>query len=352
MNIAADGNAREVRDHGGSLAKAEALFPGAPKPWIDCSTGINPHPYPFSLPPASAWRRLPEADAVGKLRAAAALAYGAPSPENLVAAPGTQILLPAVARLIQPGRARILGPTYAEHRRCAALAGHAALEVADVRMLADADLAVVVNPNNPDGQLHGADALLALAAKLRARAGLLVVDEAFMDEAPGDFSLSPHVEKAGNIVVLRSFGKFFGLAGVRLGFMIASRERAARLEAELGPWAVSGPAVEIGRQALADRRWQKATRRTLRMQARRLDGVLSEAGLEVAGGTSLFRFVQTPDAQAIFQALGQAGIYVRRFDAMLDALRIGLPPDDAAFARLSEAFGGWRRKVSNNGAVR
>src|SRR5690606_7891628 len=150
----------------------------------------------------------------------AASAYGAPSAKNVALAPGTQILLPRVCSLVKPGRAAILGPTYAEHARAAALAGHAVTEVRDFPALVEADLAVVVNPNNPDGRVVSRADLLALAEGLRRRGGLLVVDEAFMDVGPREQSLSADVE-AGGIVVLRSFGKFFGLAGVRLGFAVA-----------------------------------------------------------------------------------------------------------------------------------
>lgn len=327
-----------MRDHGGSLARAAALFPDAPTPWIDCSTGINPHPYPLSPLPASAWTRLPEERDVEALRDAAAHAYGAPGPCNLVAAPGTQILLPRIAALVAPGEARVLGPTYAEHARCAALAGHRVETVSDWDALADADLAIVVNPNNPDGRLLPPEALLAVAGRLAARGGLLVVDEAFMDVAPPGFGLSGAVERAGNLVVLRSFGKFFGLAGLRLGFAVAATETARHVAAELGPWAVSGPAAMVGARALRDAEWQDATRLRLAAETAALDAVLAAGGIAAAGGTSLFRFVRTSEAPAVFAALGRRGIYVRRFDALADALRIGLPSDEAGLKRLSDAL--------------
>lgn len=341
-----EGGIGEVRDHGGSLARAAALFPGAPTPWIDCSTGINPHVYPLSGISASALadtlRRLPESADIAWLCETAARAYGAPGASNVVAAPGTQSLLPEVAALVRPGLARVLGPTYAEHRRCAALAGHRVEEVSDIDRLRDADLAVLVNPNNPDGRLHSRETLLGLAAALAARGGLLVVDEAFMDVAPEGFGLAAFVEAAGNVVILRSFGKFFGLAGLRLGFALASKALAARLRARLGPWAVSGPAVLIGTAALGDREWQAAERERLAGQAARLDAVFASHHVAVSGGTGLYRFLRTPHAPAIFESLGRQGVYVRRFDAMPDALRIGLPPDEAAWSRLSGALAGWR----------
>src|SRR5450432_101860 len=196
-------------EHGGDLAAARLLFPGAPEPFIDLSTGINPYPYPIPQLAPDLFTRLPKQAALDRLAFVAAQAYGAPSAAHVVPAPGTQILLPQVAALVRPGRAAVLGPTYAEHIRAAARVGHRVEEVADLAGLRDVDLAVVVNPNNPDGRIIPRDALLDCAATL-PEAGLMVVDEAFMDVCAGA-SLAHEVGRR-NIVVLRSFGKFFGLA--------------------------------------------------------------------------------------------------------------------------------------------
>lgn len=324
-------------EHGGNLAAARRSFPHAPEPFIDLSTGINPYPYPLPPLPPGLFARLPEPDAVDRLAAIAAKTYGAPSAAHVVAAPGTQILLPFVAGMVPPGRAAVLGPTYAEHARAAALQGHAVGEVSDTARLADADLAIVVNPNNPDGRIVSKEALLACAAALRSRNGLLVVDEAFMDVGPLDASLADQTG-CGNIVVLRSFGKFFGLPGVRLGFALAAPALAARLRAGLGPWAVSGPALAIGAAALADAAWIAATRTSVAEAARRLDGLLTDAQLDVAGGTSLFRLVRAPAAPRLFDRLGRAGILVRRFADEPMRLRFGLPGDEPQWQRLRAAL--------------
>jgi cobalamin biosynthesis protein CobC len=323
--------------HGGDLATARRLFPVAPEPFIDLSTGINPHPYPLPQMPPELFARLPERAALDRLAAAAARAYGAPAPAHVVPAPGTQILLPLVAALVPPGRASVLGPTYTEHVRVAALTGHRAAEVATLRDVAGADLAVVVNPNNPDGCILARADLLACAAELRSRGGLLVVDEAFMDVGPADTSLCGDVG-LGNIVVLRSFGKFFGLAGLRLGFALAAPGLAARLRASLGPWAVSGAAIAVGEPALEDRAWTQATRALLAREAQRLDELLTGVGLNVCGGTSLFRLVRTTAASELFHHLGRAGILVRRFDEQPAWLRLGLPAGEDAWRRLRTAL--------------
>jgi cobalamin biosynthetic protein CobC len=319
--------------HGGDLATARRLFPGAPEPFIDLSTGINPFPYPIPQLAAEVFARLPESAAVDRLAAVAAEAYGAPSAKHVVAAPGTQILLPKVAALVPPGRAAVLGPTYAEHRRVAALVGHSVKEVADIDGLLDADLAIVVNPNNPDGRISAKRELLEVADALRLRGGLLVIDEAFMDVGPDGASLADESGR-GNIVVLRSFGKFFGLAGLRLGFALTTPELSARLNASLGPWAVAGPSIVIGEAALADASWAAQTRARLSETARQLDVLLTGAGLEVIGGTSLFRLVRTPSASELFNRLGRAGILVRRFAEHPAWLRWGLPGHETEWQRV------------------
>jgi cobalamin biosynthesis protein CobC len=312
------------------------LFAGAPEPFVDLSTGINPHAYPALPLPADVLVRLPEPCEVERLAALAATAYGAPSPDCVVAAPGTQILLFLLAAAVAPGKAAVIGPTYGEFSRAAALAGHDVAEVGDPGELLDADLAVVVNPNNPDGRLFGRRELVELLAA-RHR-GLLVVDEAFMDVGPDGASLCAEVMRGG-LLVLRSFGKFFGVAGIRLGFAVAAPAMAARLAAALGPWAVSGPAIAIGQSALTDFTWIRRTRERLKQEAQRLDDVLTAAGMEIAGGTSLFRLVRTPGADRLFHHLGRAGIVVRRFEERPEWLRFGLPGSEGAWERLRAALG-------------
>lgn len=327
----------EPLEHGGDLSQALRLFPEAPTPFIDLSTGINPYSYPLPPLPPELFARLPQPDTVDRLTVVAAEAYGAPSPGSIVAAPGTQSLLPLIAAFGRIGDAAILGPTYAEHARAAARVGHRVIETPDIDKLRAADLAVVVNPNNPNGRVLSRADLLTMAEDLDRRGGLLVVDEAFMDVGPPDASLASDVIR-GNIIVLRSFGKFFGLAGLRLGFAIAAPETAERLRASLGPWAVSGPALEIGATALVDRVWITAMQDRLAQAAQRLDALLTGAGLHVVGGTALFRLAQHTSAHDLFEALGRAGILVRRFAERLEWLRFGLPGAEDQWDRLARAL--------------
>ncbi|MBN9442393.1 threonine-phosphate decarboxylase [Bosea sp. (in: a-proteobacteria)] len=300
--------------HGGDLATARALFPEAPQPWVDLSTGINPIPYPLPVLPLSLWTRLPGADDEAALMASARVAYRVPDHAGLVAAPGTQILIELLPRLAPSGPVAILGPTYAEHGHAWRKAGFAVSETA---VPGDAAPIVVVNPNNPDGRLLSLAELTSFAAQCAARGGLLVVDEAFADFTP-ETSIVPDLPPG--TVVLRSFGKTYGLAGLRLGFAIGAPEPMARLTAALGPWAVAGPALHVGAQALADAGW------------------LARAGLRIVGGISLFRLLETPTAAALFARLGRQGVYVRRFQNAPDRLRFGLPGDAAGWARLREAL--------------
>ncbi len=323
--------------HGGDLGAARRLFPTAPEPFVDLSTGINPKPYPVPRLSADLFARLPDPAAVAALSVTAARVYGAPSAAHVVPAPGTQILLPLVANLVPAGRAAILAPSYPEYARAAALAGHGVKTVRRLGECGDAMLVIVANPNNPDGRLYARTDLLALAKDLSRRHGVLVVDEAFMDVGPPGASLAPDVS-GGGIVVLRSFGKFFGLAGLRLGFALAVPAMAARLGAALGPWAVSGPALAVGAKALADEDWIETTRKRLDKSSRRLDGILSDLALPLVGGTSLFRLVRTPAAGALFQHLGSSGIWVRRFPDNANWLRFGLPAGEADWKRLKNAL--------------
>ncbi|WP_421994600.1 threonine-phosphate decarboxylase CobD [Reyranella sp.] len=315
--------------HGGDLEAARRRHPAAPEPWIDLSTGINPRSWPVPDLPAEAWTRLPSRDAEQALAAAAATRYRA-APAEIVAAPGTQALIQLLPRLVAPSRVAILGHTYAEHAHCWRQVGHAVSIVEHEADLAGADVAVVVNPDNPTGRLLSPDRLRAL------QAGLLVVDEAFIDLHPPEASLAAGLPEQA--VVLRSFGKTYGLAGLRLGFAIAPPALAGRLREALGPWSVSGPALSIGRQALEDGAWLAATATRLAGDAARLDAVLMAAGFSVVGGTALFRLAGHRDAAALADRLGQCGIHVRVFEHRPHWIRFGIPGDAPAFDRLAAAL--------------
>jgi cobalamin biosynthetic protein CobC len=323
--------------HGGDLDAARRLFPGAPEPFLDLSTGINPNAYPIPALPPHIFARLPQADELARLKECAASAYGAPSESNVVPACGTQSLMTLIAGTAAPGLARVVGPTYAEHARALSLAGREVEMVRELAPLGEAALGVVVNPNNPDGRVFAQEDLLSVAERLHGSGGLLVVDEAFMDVGPREESLAGVVDQT-SVIVLRSFGKAFGLAGLRLSFALAASGTAERLRAALGPWPVSGPALAAGARALSDTQWMDETRTALAKASQRLDQLLENAGLQRVGGTSLFTLVKHEDAPQVFSRLGRAGIIVRRFADEPTWLRFGLPGNEADWQRLKAAL--------------
>lgn len=312
--------------HGGDLGAIRRRFPEAPEPWIDLSTGINPVPYPVVDVAVETWSRLPTRQQERALVEAAAVRYGVRDSATIVAAPGTQALIQLLPRLVARSRVAVLGPTYEEHAHCWARQGH---EVAIVSDFERADVTIVVNPNNPTGKLLPPE-------MLRQDRGMLIVDEAFVDLLPREASLAADLPT--NTVILRSFGKVYGLAGVRLGFAIAERPIADRIRDELGPWAVSGPALEIGRRALADAAWLQAAAVRLAVDRRTLDALLVSAGFAILGGTPLFCLGSHPDAGRLVEKLGRHGIHVRRFTHEPQWLRFGLPADESAFVRLGAAL--------------
>jgi cobalamin biosynthetic protein CobC len=323
--------------HGGALDVARRLAPGAPEPWIDLSTGINPHPYPLPEIAPELWSRLPGSGALAELEAAAATRYGAPA-GMVVAGPGSQALIQALARIIPRGAVGVLGPTYGGLKAAFAAAGARVDEAKRVEDMGDRDVAIVVNPNNPDGRITPRADLLELHRRLARRGGVLIVDEAFADFDGESESLAPVLPASA--VVLRSFGKSFGLAGLRLGFAVASAEIAQPLRAALGEWPVSGPAIAIGTRALADLAWTEAMRDRLGAESARLDGLLEGNGWRILGGTRLFRLAAKADARASFERLMAAGILARPFADAPDWLRFGIPGDESAWRRLAGALAG------------
>ncbi len=330
-----EGDVDALTYHGGALDVAARLAPDAPQPWIDLSTGINPHAYPLPDLSPEVWARLPDSAALAGLERAAAARYGARA-ASVVAGPGSQALLHLLARLAPRGHVGALGPTYGGYADAFEATGRAVAETDSLAALASSAVAIVANPNNPDGRVVGPGALLDLHATLMKRDGLLIVDEAFCD-FEADASLAPLLPDTG-AVVLRSFGKTFGLAGLRLGFAVASPDVAERLRAALGPWPVSGPAIAIGTRALVDSAWLAATAARLGEEAARLDALLAANGWRVEGGTGLFRLAARRDAAETFRRLVAAGILTRPFAGRPDRLQFGIPGEEAHWRRLAAAL--------------
>ncbi|GGF74247.1 threonine-phosphate decarboxylase [Paracoccus acridae] len=315
-----------MRDHGGNLDEAQARW--GQGDWVDLSTGINRQPYPVSRVSPGAWTNLPTASAMAALMEAAATAFGTAAPGLAMA--GAQAAVQMIPLLERPGLARVLAPTYNEHAACLRQAGWHVEEVARLEDLSGADLAVVVNPNNPDGRICRKESLLTLSV------GRLVVDESFVDPDPAESLVA---KASDRLLVLRSFGKFWGLAGLRLGFVYGGADVIRRMSALAGPWPVSGPALEIGRMALGDRDWRDRTVRRLSGEAERLDRLAASAGWIQAGGTLLFRLYDTPNAQQAQDALACHYIWTRRFSYSERWLRLGLPGNEGEWQRVAAALG-------------
>ena len=323
-------------EHGGRLRRAAQQYGIAVADWVDLSTGINPRAYPAPAVPASAWQRLPEDD--DGLDAAAAAYYGSSA---LLAVAGSQPAIQALPTVLTGARVSVLAPSYAEHAhawRARTPQFFSADPDAAEAAVDTSDIVVMVQPNNPTGALFERSRLLDWHARLAQRGGWLVVDEAFIDPTP-DASLAP-MAGANGLVVLRSLGKFFGLAGARVGFVLAPAAVRAQLAEQLGPWTISGPARHVARSALADVAWQIRARAQLSCDGQRLAGLLRQAGLDSSTGTRFFQWIalaDLPKAAALHHALAQHGILTRLFTHP-PALRFGLPPDEAGWSRLEHAL--------------
>ncbi|WP_410217947.1 threonine-phosphate decarboxylase CobD [Paracoccus sp. (in: a-proteobacteria)] len=316
------------RDHGGDADVARARF--GEGDWIDLSTGINRRPWPVPSLSAHAWRNLPTAADEQRLIRVAADWFGCAADRVLPVA-GASAAIQTLPRLFPAGHAAVLAPSYNEHAASLTMFGWQVTAAPDLTAMKGADLAVVVNPNNPDGREWPP----AILAELAGDVGWLVVDESFADPRP-DLSLAP--DMPDNVIVLRSFGKFWGLAGLRLGFVIADPGLLARLRAELGPWSVSGPALEIATVAMADRAWADDAVVYHSEASLRLDRLALGAGWSPAGGTHLFRLYDTPNAVAAQERLARHHVWTRRFPYSAHWLRLGIPGNRAEWDRLTTAL--------------
>ncbi|GAB3384293.1 threonine-phosphate decarboxylase [Azotobacter armeniacus] len=329
-------------EHGGRLRVAVQRYGIPLNDWLDLSTGIAPEPWPVPPIPLDAWARLPEEN--DGLAQAACACYSA---ARALPVAGSQAAIQALPQLLPACRVGVLDPSYAEHAQAWQRGGHRLVRLAaeDIEARLDGlDALVLANPNNPTGQLFDPGQLLDWHARLARRGGCLLVDEAFMDCTP-EYSLAPHSHRPG-LIVLRSFGKFFGLAGIRLGFVLAEAPLLERLHERLGPWTVSGPARALGLQAMEPANGEARRRRAVGLQAagQRLAELLGEHALSPAGGTALFQWVCTAEAVKLHDFLARRGILVRRFDQPA-SLRFGLPADEAGWQRLAQALGTYQGKT-------
>jgi cobalamin biosynthesis protein CobC len=313
----------EKRDHGGNLDAARRAWGGERDDWIDLSTGINPIPYPVPALNAELWTALPDDTALTRLVAAAKRFWKIPNGLSLIAAPGASALIAALPGLREPGRVAIDSPTYNEHAGSFLAHGWDIVSPED-----SAEARVIVHPNNPDGKVFQGEAL--------DRYQIVIIDESFVDPKP-ELTLSALAHHRG-VIILKSFGKFWGLAGLRLGFAIGHPDTLEAIRARVGPWSVSGPALEIGTCALRDQVWAQQTRERLFADADRLDQLVLHSGrAHLVGGSPLFRLYETSNAEAAQNAFANRKIWTRRFPYSDKWLRLGLPGSPDAWERVAEA---------------
>lgn len=320
-----------MAQHGGRLRAAAHNYRIAARNWLDLSTGINPQGWPVPTVPAEVWQRLPEED--DGLYMATTACFG-----NTLVLPvaGTQAAIQVLPRLRPKSRVGVLSPTYFEHLNAWRMAGHDARAVSGDEIegvLDELDVLVVVNPNNPIGTLIDPARLSIWSEQLAARGGWLVVDEAFIDATPLA-SIAGAVPWPG-LIVLRSLGKFWGLAGVRAGFVLTEKSLLTNLDAASGPWHISHPARWVAQRALMDRAWCETTRVRLLADSERLAALLDAHGLPSPSGCALFRWVPTERAAALYDALARQAVLVRRFE---DGLRFGLPGNESGWQQLDKAL--------------
>jgi cobalamin biosynthetic protein CobC len=322
-------------EHGGRIRAAAQRYDIPENDWLDLSTGINPNGWTVPAVPQEIWQALPQDD--DELHAVAQRYYGT---TTLLPVAGSQAAIQALPRLRAPCRVAVVAPSYEEHAHAWRQHGHEVVPVSAAEILHigdDVQVVLIVNPNNPSGKLFSRDELLYLHEKLSARGGWLVVDEAFIDATP-EHSLASKSPRAG-LIVLRSVGKFFGLAGARAGFVLAEQKLLNTLAALLGPWPLAAPSRYVTTLALRDSAWQQTTRHTLAQAAQRLADLLTQHGLTPAGGCALFQWVCCDDAANVHEQLAQRGIFIRLYNQP-HSVRFGLPRDEAEWGRLADALRG------------
>ena len=326
-------NKGKTSGHGGRVRAAAQTYKIPVSRWLDLSTGINPNGWPVPELPPDAWQRLPEFN--DGLINIASNYYGC---RSILPVAGSQAAIQALPQLRSISRVGIVWPGYAEHARSWRMTGDAVKLIRPNEVdeaLSSIDVLIIINPNNPTGHYFDPKTLLLWHRYLVARGGWLIVDEAFIDATP-QLSLAEYCPRPG-LIVLRSLGKFFGLAGVRMGFVLAEKEVLRLLNEYLGPWSVSNPARWVAKHALADYSWQSETCSALEDATIRLEELLIAHDLEPTGGTHLFQWVKTPRAKASHIALARRAILTRFFNAPL-SLRFGLPENEQQWNRLESAL--------------
>jgi len=335
--------------HGGQLSKVAKQFGIPEQEWLDLSTGIAPFSYAIPAISEKIWQDLPTISP--SLIRAAQQYYQA---KFCWPVAGSQQLIEKLPSLwndknsaIESGKkqhAYLPKVGYKEHQRAWSLAGY------QIHFYQDAlpdnieknSIVVVINPNNPLTDTFSIQQLTQLKAHCQQQKALLIIDEAFADIFPSEFSFVPHLtnynennndsandneNESDDLIVLRSFGKFFGLAGIRIGFACTTEIWRDIIKESIGPWSINGPALFIAEQALQDTQWQIEQSLRLEKYSKKLQELLKlhlpNASIKA---NALFITVFLDNAASVYEKLCQQGVYVRLTDEQ-NALRFGVGND-------------------------
>jgi len=323
----------KMLDHGGKLFNASQKFSIPVNEWLDLSTGINSESWPIGKIPASLFCRLPEED--DSLLPAAQSYYGV---TNCLPIAGSQTAIQHLPHMRPSCNVAVISPGYEEHAFCWHYAGHKVYLISSEEIesiLSNIDVLVIINPNNPTTERFSENQLCHWYDQLHKKKGWLIVDEAFMDITP-DASVLKLSSNPG-FIVLRSLGKFFGLAGIRVGFIFSDPAFLTKFSKGIGPWSISNPSRYIAIQALQDRAWQSKARNKLNKNAWKLFQLLNQANLSPHGRSDYFHWVVNKNSEEIFTHLAHQGILVRLFKEPL-SLRFGLPSNKLEFERLENSL--------------
>ncbi|WP_286235147.1 threonine-phosphate decarboxylase CobD [Thalassotalea sediminis] len=329
--------------HGGQLRKVSEQYHIPVDEWLDLSTGIAPFSYPVPAIPQIIWQQLPQYSP--ELLTAAKQYYHC---DNVLVSNGSQAIISILPTLWQKQNRKstqvyLPFKGYKEHAQAWGNAGFEVHwyydELPALEQLTSNCVLVVINPNNPTGKLFSRGTLTIYQRAVTERQGLFIIDEAFMDVITPNQSMSGYIN-GNNTLVLKSFGKFFGLAGLRIGFIIANQQWLTLLAEHLGPWQVNGPAQFIAVKAMQDAKWQAQQKEKLSQQRLALKKLLLNYFGDDINGTDLFLTVNLNNqsqAMYMYDSLCQQGVYVRLTDDQ-HSLRFGIPkPED--MERLSNSLG-------------
>ena len=324
-------------EHGGDLARAIKAYGIERARWLDLSTGVNPNGYDIEGLPQACFHRLPEPQDIQALEMTAREAYGVRDASAVIAAPGSEFLINALPQIRPHASVAILSPTFSTHEAAWRRYGHRVRTIDSIDSVENETVVVMVNPNNPDGMITSPSRFKRLASDLESSSGLLVIDEAFVDTIP-ERSFVPHHDFP-NVIVLRSIGKFYGVAGVRLGFAIGPTRILDGFRTILGAWGVSGPAIEVGRRVLEDQDWAETMRAVLNKQSDQHIKMFETLGMKRIGGTSLFHLIENSQARTLHIELAKRGIWTRVFEYNQNWMRVGLCRTQQDLKRFQTALG-------------